>query len=87
MVLKDPQTNKCLKNPVHVNRLKMAHVREPTPRQYFQEENILSETLLVHDESITKKDKEINKQEEKEPVLRRSSRCAKFQNAMEIELI
>jgi hypothetical protein len=35
VILGDPQSTKCMTNPVHLNRLKMAYVREPTPKPYF----------------------------------------------------
>ena len=35
VILRDPPSTKCLTNPVHLNRLKMAYVREPTPKPYF----------------------------------------------------
>ena len=34
-ILRNPDTNVCLKTPVHFNRLKMASVREPNPTPYF----------------------------------------------------
>lgn len=35
VVLRNPDTGICLKTPVHLNRLKMAYVREPQPIPYF----------------------------------------------------
>jgi hypothetical protein len=35
VILRDPQSTKCLTNPIHLNRLKMAYVREPTRKPYF----------------------------------------------------
>ena len=35
VILRDLQSTKCMTNPVHLNRLKMAYVREPTPKPYF----------------------------------------------------
>ena len=35
VTLKDPITNKFLENAVHINRLKRAFVREPTPSDFF----------------------------------------------------
>ena len=33
-VLRNPDTGLCLERPVHLNRLKMAYVREPQPTPY-----------------------------------------------------
>ena len=35
VILRDPQSTKCMTNPVHLNRLKVAYVREPTSKPYF----------------------------------------------------
>ena len=35
VILREPQSTKCMTNPVHLNRLKMAYVREPTLKPYF----------------------------------------------------
>ena len=35
VILKDPDTNICRKDAVHMDRLKMAFIREPSPKPYF----------------------------------------------------
>ena len=35
IVLKNPDTGRTMQQPVHVNRLKIAYVRQPTPHAYF----------------------------------------------------
>ncbi|CAC5414127.1 unnamed protein product [Mytilus coruscus] len=35
--LKDPNTNKILSQPVHINKLKPAYVRKPNPSKYFMD--------------------------------------------------
>lgn len=37
VIMKDPNTNMCLKDAVHIDRLKMAFVREPAPSPYFMD--------------------------------------------------
>ncbi|CAC5361631.1 unnamed protein product [Mytilus coruscus] len=38
VVLKDPDSQKCLPNPIHINRIKPAYVRLPNPAQYFMDQ-------------------------------------------------
>ena len=38
VVLKDPDSQKCLPNPIHINRIKPAYVRQPNPAQYFMDQ-------------------------------------------------
>jgi hypothetical protein len=33
--LRNPETNRCMRQPVHINRLKIAYVRQPTPKAYL----------------------------------------------------
>jgi hypothetical protein len=33
--LRDPERKRNFQNPVHINRLKMAHIRAPNPQNYF----------------------------------------------------
>ena len=42
IVLRDEQ-NRILKTPVHINRLKMAYVRKPTPLSYFMPHVVTNE--------------------------------------------
>ena len=37
IVLRDPTGNRIFRRPVHINRLKPAHVRQPLPAAYFQQ--------------------------------------------------
>ncbi|KAL5017800.1 hypothetical protein ScPMuIL_003522 [Solemya velum] len=37
VILLDPETGKCLPQPVHMDRLKMAYVRQPNPTNYFMD--------------------------------------------------
>ena len=37
VTLKDTQTQKVLKHAIHLDRLKMAYVREPNPQPYFRD--------------------------------------------------
>jgi hypothetical protein len=47
ITLKDPMTGKNLPSPVHINRLKMAYVRKPTPMNYFLTIKMKSKTSLT----------------------------------------
>ena len=54
ITLKDPMTGKNLPSPVHINRLKMAYVRKPTPMNYFLDKvatNNKSEEHATHSEA------------------------------------
>ena len=42
-ILRNPDTNVCLKTPVHFNRLKMAYLREPNPIPYFMSKVVTRE--------------------------------------------
>jgi hypothetical protein len=33
--LRDPERKRNFQNPVHIDRLKMAHIRAPNPQKYF----------------------------------------------------
>lgn len=37
IVLRDPTGNRIFRRPVHINRLKPAHVRQPLPAAYFEQ--------------------------------------------------
>lgn len=50
VIIKDPNTNMCLKDAVHIDRLKMTFVREPAPSPYFMDSvqtQIQTETIPV----------------------------------------
>ena len=78
--LRDAKTNKCLKEPVHLDRLKMAYVREPNPMKYFGDKvmtNKAEQQLNIEENRTTSNMEEENE----EPVVanrgRKSSRNKK----------
>ena len=47
VILRNSETGQLLKNPVHLNRLKKAYVREPDPNSYFLPTVVTKEQTLV----------------------------------------
>ena len=43
VLLRNPDTNICLKTPVYIDSLKMAYVREPNPTPYFVSKVVMNE--------------------------------------------
>ncbi|XP_062587193.1 uncharacterized protein LOC134248836 [Saccostrea cucullata] len=53
VILFDPSTQKTLDKPIHINRLKYAYVRAPTPTNYFQIARSIYKDQAVQTSSIT----------------------------------
>ena len=43
ILLKNPATGRCQRHPIHINRVKMAYVREPNPSPYFLDRVVTNE--------------------------------------------
>ena len=53
--LRDPEGKRKFKRPVHVNRLKLAHVRAPDPHPYFHHNSDISPSGVTSEESSEEK--------------------------------
>ena len=51
--LKNPETNKSLKNAVHLDRLKMAYIREPNPVPYFADKVVTNKFTTQYSNTST----------------------------------
>lgn len=51
-VLKNPETGNMLKNPIHLDRLKMAYVRVPAPQSFF-EPKVVTKTKISEEQDTS----------------------------------
>ncbi|CAC5411039.1 unnamed protein product [Mytilus coruscus] len=83
ILLRDPNGKRKFKQPVHINRLKLANIREPNPKPYFQRDRTSSSSHSTTEAEVSQSDilsasqgndnsDELNSQHANE--LRRSSR-------------
>ena len=91
VILRNLETGQLLKNPVHLNRLKMAYVREPEPKSYFlptvvtTDQTVLNENDITVPEVVTKDNLAPQVPENNVPI-RRSSRIRNQPNRLGIQI-